>query len=151
MTKLLLFVCTGNTCRSPMAEGIARTWLENNHIKGWEAMSAGTFAGEGYPTSRETVEALCHHGMELDGLSTPLTKELVDRASIVLCMTSTHCMDVASIAEDSSKVEMLDPLGGIIDPVGCDQSVYDELAEEMLRIIPQRMSKIIELHKDNKD
>ena len=142
MTKLLLFVCTGNTCRSPMAEGFAQNWMKNNQIEGWEVASVGIFAGVGFPTSKETTEALREHGVIFKGESTPLTKELVDRASVVLCMTSSHCMDVASIAADPTKVEMLNLYGEIIDPVGCDQSVYDELAKKMLDIIPKRLLEI---------
>jgi protein-tyrosine-phosphatase len=126
-----------------MAEGFARKWLENNQIKGWEVMSAGTFAGDKYPTSLETENALREHGVDFDGSSTPLTKALVDRAAIILCMTPSHCVDVASIAEDPTKIEMFNVYGGITDPVGCDQSVYDELAREMLHIIPKRLSEIV--------
>jgi protein-tyrosine-phosphatase len=151
MAKLLLFVCTGNTCRSPMAEGLAHQWLENNHIKGWETMSAGTCASEGCQTSHETISALRDHGVQFDGRSTPLSKELIDRATIVLCMTTTHCMDAASMATDPTKVELLNPFGSITDPIGCDQSVYDALAKEMLEIIPKRVSVIIARHKDNKE
>ena len=142
MAKLLLFVCTGNTCRSPMAEGFANQWLENNQVEGWEVTSAGTLSGTGYQTSQETVLALRDHGVVYEGESKSLTKELVDRATVVLCMTSTHCIDVASVADDPSKVEMLNPGGDMIDPVGRDQSVYDELARTMLELIPKRMLEI---------
>ena len=142
MAKLLLFVCTGNTCRSPMAEGFANQWLENNQVEGWEVTSAGTLAADGYQTSQETVLALRDHGVDYEGETKALTKELVDRATVVLCMTSTHCIDVASIADDPSKIEMLNPSGDMNDPVGCDQSVYDELARTMLEIIPKRMLEI---------
>jgi protein-tyrosine-phosphatase len=125
-----------------MAEGFARQWMENNQIEGWEVMSAGTFAGDGYPTSMETKSTLREHGVDFEGASTPLTKELVDRALAVLCMTSSHCMDVALLADDPTKIEMFNLYGGIIDPVGHDQSVYDELAEEMLKIIPKRLLEI---------
>ena len=133
MAKLLLFVCTGNTCRSPMAEGFANQWLENNQVEGWEVTSAGTLSGTGYQTSQETVLALRDHGVDYEGESKSLTKELVDRATVVLCMTSTHCIDVASVADDPSKVEMLNPGGDMIDPVGRDQSVYDELDKNNAR------------------
>ena len=142
MTKLILFVCTGNTCRSPMAEGIARHWVENNQVEGWEVMSAGTFAGEGYQTSPNTVAALKDHGIDFKGVSKALSKEMIDRAAAVLCMSSTHCMDVASIAEDPKKIEMINPYGDIVDPIGGDQSVYDELALTLLELIPKRVLEI---------
>lgn len=125
-----------------MAEGFANQWLENNQVEGWEVTSAGTLSGTGYQTSQETVLALRDHGVVYEGESKSLTKELVDRATVVLCMTSTHCIDVASVADDPSKVEMLNPGGDMIDPVGRDQSVYDELARTMLELIPKRMLEI---------
>lgn len=150
MANLLLFVCTGNTCRSPLAEGMALQWLENNGYRGWEVASAGTLAADGSPTSKGTVDALRNWGIEYSGSSTPITKELVDRAAAVLCMTSSHCLEVASLAQQPNKIELLDLDGGIIDPVGCNQSVYDALAERIAEIIPLRLANIIKQY-DNKE
>ncbi|MBC8523217.1 hypothetical protein H8D29_04760, partial [PVC group bacterium] len=69
MANLLLFVCTGNTCRSPLAEGMALQWLENNGYRGWEVASAGTLAADGSPTSKGTVDALRNWGIEYSGSS----------------------------------------------------------------------------------
>lgn len=134
-----------------MAEGLADQWLKNNHIEGWETASAGTFASEGCRISDETIAALRDHGVHFDGRSTPLSKKLVDRATTVLCMTTTHCLDVASIATDPTKVELLNQFGSITDPIGSDQSVYDALAKDMLEIIAKRVSEIIARHKGDKE
>ena len=151
MAKLILFVCTGNTCRSPLAEGLATHWLENNGYEGWEVASAGTFAAEGCPTSKEALQALRNRGIEFSGTSTTITKELVDLATAVFCMTKTHCKDVASVAEKQKKIELLDLECGIVDPVGCDQSVYDGLAEKLAQMIPPRLLEIIEHHENVKE
>ena len=150
MANLLLFVCTGNTCRSPLAEGMALQWLENNGYKGWEVASAGTLAADGSPTSKGTVDALRNWGIEYSGSSTQITKELVDRATAVLCMTSSHCLEVASLTQQPNKIELLDLDGGIIDPVGCNQSVYDALAKRIAELIPLRLASIIKQY-DNKE
>lgn len=118
--------------------------MKNNHINEWEVESAGTFAIDGCPTNPKTIEALLGRGIEFAGSSTALTKELVDRATIILCMTASHCVDVAAMAADPNKVELLDKKNGIADPVGSSQSVYDALAERLLEIIPSRLSELVE-------
>jgi protein-tyrosine-phosphatase len=126
-----------------MAEGLARDWIEKNQIGGLEIMSAGTFAQEGHPTSLETVMALKNLGVGFHGTSTPLTVELVDRASVVICMTNQHCDHVLMLANDTTSVELLDPTRETIDPIGCDQSVYDDLAATMYKQIPTRLEEIM--------
>ena len=143
-TLTILFVCTGNTCRSPMAEGLAQNWLENGGHKHWQAVSAGTFAMECAPPSRETLHALSQREIEFSGTSTPLTGDMIDSAHIVLCMTQSH-MDMANqLAKDDTTIELLDPDGPIPDPVGHDQLVYDALADKMEHLIAQHLETIIQ-------
>jgi protein-tyrosine-phosphatase len=129
---------------------MALQWLENNGYKGWEVASAGTLAADGSPTSKGTVDALRNWGIEYSGSSAPITKELVDRATAVLCMTSSQCLEVASLTQQPNKIELLDLDGGIIDPVGCNQSVYDALAKRIAELIPLRLASIIKQY-DNKE
>ena len=132
----ILFVCTGNTCRSPLAEGIAQKWLDKHGISNWLALSAGVYATEGSPTSIETLEALSVLGIDFRGVSTPLTPEMAQQADIVLCMTESHLSAVSMLTE---KAELLDPLGDIADPIGQSQSVYDALADQLGKIIAQKL------------
>ncbi|MDE1037318.1 MAG: hypothetical protein OR996_00600 [Phycisphaerales bacterium] len=132
----ILFVCTGNTCRSPLAEGIAQKWLDEHGISNWLALSAGVYATEGSPTSVETLEALSALGIDFHGVSTPLTPEMAQKADIVLCMTETHLSAASMLTE---KAELLDPLGDIADPIGQSQSVYDALADQLGKIIAQKL------------
>jgi protein-tyrosine-phosphatase len=127
-----------------MAEGLAQSWLENGGHKHWQAVSAGTFATEGAPTSKETLHALSQREIEFNGTSAPLTGEMIHSAHIVLCMTQSH-MDMANqLAGDVTTIELLDPDGPIPDPAGYDQLVYDALADKMECLVAQRLETIIQ-------
>ncbi len=135
----ILFVCTGNTCRSPMAEGLAQKWLDDNGFNDWLAVSAGVFALEGNPTSEETVEALSQRGIEFCGTSLPLTMEMAKSAKAVFCMSSSH---LSAAKQFTDTAELLDSSGDIFDPIGQDQSVYDALAQQMEELISIKLKKL---------
>jgi protein-tyrosine-phosphatase len=94
-TYNLLFVCTGNTCRSPMAEGIARHRLAE---RGWShvrVQSAGLSARHGDAASQPAVAVAARHGVDLAShRSQPLTEELVGWADLVLAMGPSHLIGV---------------------------------------------------------
>ncbi|WLD93174.1 low molecular weight protein arginine phosphatase [Alkalihalobacillus sp. AL-G] len=82
----ILFICTGNTCRSPMAEALLND-RSNGKI---DARSAGLFATPGYPANEHTIQTLKEEGISIDHASKPLTTELVDWANVILTMTQQH-------------------------------------------------------------
>ncbi|HET8654707.1 MAG TPA: low molecular weight protein arginine phosphatase [Longimicrobiaceae bacterium] len=128
----VLFVCTGNTCRSPMAEALARAALEN---RGWghvRVASAGVSAAAGEPATPEAVSAAGRRGLDLRShRSQPLTAELVDWADLVLCMSPSHVGPVAWLG-GPDKVDLLGDFatggtgGAVPDPFGADEAVYIE-------------------------
>ncbi|SFM16662.1 protein-tyrosine phosphatase [Gracilibacillus orientalis] len=80
----ILFVCTGNTCRSPMAQAIFE------HRSDHHAQSAGIFAGVGMPASTGTSEVLKQQGISCEHKSQPVTEDLIKWADLVLTMTQNH-------------------------------------------------------------
>ena len=102
-SKLVVFVCTGNICRSPMAEYVFREAAGTGF--GWEACSAGLSASFGYPASREAVDVLRERGIELGAHgSRPLTPELVAAADEIVVMTRGHREEIADwLPEAASK------------------------------------------------
>ena len=73
----MLFVCTGNTCRSPMPEGIAQYLLQKKGLLEWQACSAGIFAVDGADTSQLAIKALGNRGIQFEGSSKSLNTKMI--------------------------------------------------------------------------
>ena len=147
----LLFVCTGNTCRSPMAEGIARAVGREQHVD-VVTLSTGLFCVPGAKVSEESVVAV----QELVGedisehSSRPLKIDFVKAADYVLAMTEDHKkILLRQFPFDSKKIMTLAEFGGEVgdveDPFGQSQEVYNRTAKQIFDYV----NKGLDIHKDN--
>lgn len=129
-----------------MAEAIARSVLaDRDDIF---VSSAGVAAFNGAMPSLETIETLERMGIEHDGLSRALTAEMVQNATLVLGMTSSHVRAARALVEHDealkAKIQPLDPDGELTDPIGMGQSTYDALGRRLVDLIPQRINSLME-------
>lgn len=138
MARMYLFVCTGNTCRSPMAEGLAIKLLSEklgcdaNSLdqNGFWVESAGIFAFGGGGASPQSVQALRNLGVDISSHSSQkLTSELINCSDLIFCCTRQHLSDARCLAPSAAdKMRLLDQDGDIPDPIGADVSVYMDIA-----------------------
>jgi len=96
----ILMVCTGNLCRSPMAEAIVRHSLSHRDCD-IEVASAGTWAGSGSPATVEAIETLAGRGIDLSGhRSRPLEPDELRSADLIVGMTSVHRKEILAVAPE---------------------------------------------------
>ncbi|PHC41060.1 low molecular weight phosphatase family protein [Bacillus toyonensis] len=141
--KRVLFVCTGNTCRSPMAEALLR------HHGGdkFEVQSAGVFAYPGSDASIYAKEALAEKGISIDHAAQQVNEALLDWADIVVTMTENQKQIV--LGHYPSVEKKLNTLYGltegigkdISDPFGGSLSIYKETLDEMEKLVQTLLKK----------
>src|SRR6185437_7366244 len=135
MACLIVFICTGNTCRSPLAEALCKKRLadhldctiEELPARGFYVLSAGLSATLGGPAAAEAENVVRTYGGDLSAhRSQPLTPDLAARADYLLGMTHGHLQALTDyFAHLGVQPRLLDPAGDIADPIGCDRPVYE--------------------------
>ena len=94
-------VCTGNICRSPMAEAMLRHELERRGCNDVEVASAGTWAGLGNPAQPEAIEVLASRGIDFEAhRSRPVDPQEMAEADLVVAMTSVHVRELRQISHE---------------------------------------------------
>ncbi|MBI3321415.1 MAG: low molecular weight protein arginine phosphatase [Candidatus Omnitrophica bacterium] len=155
--KRIVFVCTGNSCRSVMAQSLLRHLLSRAGIGTISVESAGAFAIEGMSPTRETQRVLQDIGLDCSGhRARSLTPELIQQAELILVMEPFHRDEVLRrFPSAHGKVHLLkmygrppsdiDSRAGIPDPIGKPLEVYEVCFTEIREAV-ERVAKSLGVH-----
>ncbi|WP_206109254.1 low molecular weight protein arginine phosphatase [Paenibacillus sp. HB172176] len=152
--KRILFVCTGNTCRSPMAEALLRQMARQRGIT-LAVRSAGVSTVDGLPVSRQTLETLRRRDIDHTGTSRAMTAEAINWADLILTMTSGHKRDLIHRHPASvDKVYTLKEFANQDESVLADISEMEQLYTEMQmkaalggQLTPEERGRLLELER----
>ena len=149
----IVFVCTGNTCRSPLAEGLTklmiaeRLGVPSNALShyGFDVSSAGIYAYGGGPISHHSCEVLKQRGIDLgDHRATTASARILERADKIYCLSHSHLAGVLDLLppERAHTAALLDIDGAPVpDPIGGSASDYRRCADHIAELLSGRLGE----------
>ena len=148
-----LFVCTGNSCRSPMAEGMFRKYFAEKlgcdidalERMGYKVISAGTMGMAGGPASPQAVAACLGRGVDITGhKSRALCEELISESDFIFAMSRVHRERVSVLCRDAAKkCLLLVDNEDVSDPIGQPQQAYERCAEIIEKGVRKRIGELV--------
>jgi protein-tyrosine phosphatase len=152
MKKMILFVCTGNTCRSPMAEALCQSLLKKKGLASeYDCSSAGVYAYEGDSASYEAISVLKKSGLDIsEHYARTLDLDMIRNSYIILTMTKDHKRMILDVfPESADKVYTLKEYAeydrndwDISDPFGFDEKAYFTCMSEIENAIFKIFDKL---------
>lgn len=148
----IVFVCSGNTCRSPMAAALAARQLADRlgivpgelPLRHIVVQSAGLHASRGMRAAVEAMDTVKQYGADLSShFSQPATADLLRRADVIYTMTNAHREEILDLIPGAEKKTFrLDPEEDVADPIGGGLSVYQQVATRLNAVLRQRLGEL---------
>ena len=141
MPTKILFVCAGNTCRSPMAQVIAQDLLASQGLSDVSTHSAGIIAYTGSGASRNAMAVVSRHGLDLSEHRSELLDEgLVAWAAVVIVMEAHHMDQVVHLGGNDKVITLKED---VPDPFGCNEEAYSEVFNLLRSHIQDILERVI--------
>ena len=154
----MMFICTGNICRSAMAEGMMKKLVEYKNIKDMEICSCGIYAETGDYSTYNAIEAAKVYGADISNhRATNIRDSKIEEMDVILCATTSHKQNVLFLYPNlNGKVYTMKEYAGlddygenidINDPWGYDLNVYYNCAKEIEECLEKIVEKIVNCNK----
>ncbi len=150
--KRILFVCSGNTCRSPMAAALFARILEDHkpeQFQEYQVSSAGIFAAEGMRAAREAVQAMYKYDINISEYkSSQLDPDMIEKSDFIFTMTRAQRDCLLDMFPDTkAQICLLGDFAGLMDEEVCDpygkgEQMYHQCAEQLMNILKNMVHKL---------